>query len=717
MKKHYDDERNTLIDTRNHINRTYDTFLQKYQEACDHYYDVRLDADVQFAYQDFKNQYKDKFHRIEKLTKRPYEGRVDIAQKEEIKRCYIGLQPYYEDGIILDVNPTESKQIIYDWRSSEGDAWRNRETTLHGKQVLLNRIISIRDDDIDNVITQFDRYEEWNDETAVELDYQPEVKEVEEQSDQPHSHLIDFNKERKNILSTLSPEQNAMIDVTNANLLIQGVPGSGKTVVGGYRLSKILYDTIVNKNETFRGLFVTSNNELLKNNQPYFSEIDLRNVTFRTFDQIILTLGERLLEAKAIPEKLTRTEKVFSILNDMEFIHTIDELLSDVEQFDYFVTVFRSRYYLTAAETTYIRYLLSCYKSLKDNSSKKAEDSKTQLERILRLDEMDFRLLNREKETPTLSDVERLTDAIDKLYRSRRNPVNITFTTSHGVVFNRSDNALLKAIINRYDQGDKSFLLIVDYNKYLDLYRKMYAIKTRRYKSRILEEDVQTTNRQLTETGINHILLDEAQDYSLFEMAILKEYYPNAQWTITGDVNQSSGHKPSTDDWTDVIELFGCQFMNLNTCFRSSRRIVRLMNVYRVNQQYGEAVSPEGYQNEGEVVVCHAGNEMDRFKAMNLIQSFRPEDTCFLYLKNDDIDVLKQTDIFQNFQFMKAEDSKGMEFKNVVILDTGVLQGDTNNKYKYMLVSRALNNLVAIETASDLLTPTNAEETETEMIF
>jgi DNA helicase IV len=66
---------------------------------------------------------------------------------------------------------------------------------------------------------------------------------------------------------------------------------------------------------------------------------------------------------------------------------------------------------------------------------------------------------------------------------------------------------------------------------------------------------------------------------------------------------------------------------------------------------------------------------------------------------------------------MKAEDSKGMEFKNVVILDTGVLQGDTNNKYKYMLVSRALNNLVAIETASDLLTPTNAEETETEMIF
>jgi DNA helicase IV len=141
------------------------------------------------------------------------------------------------------------------------------------------------------------------------------------------------------------------------------------------------------------------------------------------------------------------------------------------------------------------------------------------------------------------------------------------------------------------------------------------------------------------------------------------------------------------------------------------------MNVYRVNQQYGEAVSPEGYQNEGEVVVCHAGNEMDRFKAMNLIQSFRPEDTCFLYLKNDDIDVLKQTDIFQNFQFMKAEDSKGMEFKNVVILDTGVLQGDTNNKYKYMLVSRALNNLVAIETASDLLTPTNAEETETEMIF
>lgn len=68
-----------------------------------------------------------------------------------------------------------------------------------------------------------------------------------------------------------------------------------------------------------------------------------------------------------------------------------------------------------------------------------------------------------------------------------------------------------------------------------------------------------------------HIVIDEAQDYSLFQMEALKDMTQNNSFTIVGDIGQGIYFYRGIDDWNKLVD----------TVFRGSSNYVKLTQSYR----------------------------------------------------------------------------------------------------------------------------------------
>lgn len=81
--------------------------------------------------------------------------------------------------------------------------------------------------------------------------------------------------------------------------------------------------------------------------------------------------------------------------------------------------------------------------------------------------------------------------------------------------------------------------------------------------------------------GVEHIIVDEAQDVTGLEWAILEALNEANQWTILGDLNQRrSDHTLSS--WAHIIDLAKpaseAQVQSLKRCYRSTQPILRYAN-------------------------------------------------------------------------------------------------------------------------------------------
>lgn len=78
--------------------------------------------------------------------------------------------------------------------------------------------------------------------------------------------------------------------------------------------------------------------------------------------------------------------------------------------------------------------------------------------------------------------------------------------------------------------------------------------------------------------SIKHILIDEAQDYSLFQFEFIKRLFPSARLTVLGDFNQAIyAHARETVDFHTLTRLYGpdeTDGITLTRSYRSTKEIV-----------------------------------------------------------------------------------------------------------------------------------------------
>ncbi|MGG6311287.1 RNA polymerase recycling motor HelD [Paenibacillus macerans] len=104
-------------------------------------------------------------------------------------------------------------------------------------------------------------------------------------------------------------------------------------------------------------------------------------------------------------------------------------------------------------------------------------------------------------------------------------------------------------------------------------------------------------------TSIRHVIIDEAQDYSPFQLFFLKRLFPRAKMTALGDLNQAIYAHASVLQQSSVLsDLYGAEeseLIILEQSYRSTRQIVEFT---REMIPGGEAIVPFNREGEKPVV-------------------------------------------------------------------------------------------------------------------
>lgn len=109
-------------------------------------------------------------------------------------------------------------------------------------------------------------------------------------------------------------------------------------------------------------------------------------------------------------------------------------------------------------------------------------------------------------------------------------------------------------------------------------------------------------------TSIRHVIIDEAQDYSPFQLYFLKRLFPRARMTALGDLNQAIYAHASVLQQSNVLaDLYGeseSEVIKLVQSYRSTREIVEFT---RAMVPGGEAIVPFNRPGEKPEVITASG--------------------------------------------------------------------------------------------------------------
>ena len=295
----------------------------------------------------------------------------------------------------------------------------------------------------------------------------------------------------KNIVSTIQREQNEIIrNSKDKYLIVQGIAGSGKTSVAMHRIAYLLY-----KDKT-----LTSKNVLIFSPTDVFSDY---------ISNVLPELGEENV--------LTST---FS-----EFAKTFLKCGKKIESYtDFLEKVYTSTY------SKEIEYKLSkeCYEELKEFIKHYYNDItfKNAIEsggRSVRPEELKELFTEKYKSFPVK---ERLSLMAEKVCYK----LNIPQKNKNKII-----NALKESCGLNLD-------VLAVYNMFLEsksmeLYSEKPSVINYEDRTGLLYTYFELEGYPY-DPHIKHVVIDEAQDYTLFQMEMFKKMFRNSSFTILGDENQ-----------------------------------------------------------------------------------------------------------------------------------------------------------------------------------
>ncbi|WP_281974821.1 RNA polymerase recycling motor HelD [Halobacillus litoralis] len=441
------------------------------------------------------------------------------------------------------------------------------------------------------------------------------------------------NKYMHSIVATIQREQNKIIrNVRGSLLIVQGAAGSGKTSAALQRIAYILYKY----RETLKAnqiiLFSPNNmfSSYVSHVLPELGEENMQQETFQ--DYLEYRLGksfnvedpydqlEYLLNAAADPLYKTRKASI-QLKASSSFFEAINRYRESLETSGMIFKgiKFRGHTLISSKQITEIFYskdtslrFLNRIEKLKEwlireiDKIEKTELSKswvqgeiellskeelqkvfTQLEKTEDFNEDSFnfyekqhkvlaRMIVRRKLKPLRKRVEALQFInIKRLYKQLFENSMSTKLWNEGEVPDRWGEVCVLTR-NMLEEGN---LFQEDATPYL-----------------LLKELIQGFQ---SNTAIKHVLVDEAQDYSVFQFEFLKRLFPAARMTVLGDFNQAIfAHADNFEDFHALTSLYGqseTESIVLDRSYRSTRQIIDF-----TRQLIPEGEQIKAFDREGE---------------------------------------------------------------------------------------------------------------------
>lgn len=586
-----------------------------------------------------------------KLGQSPYFGRIDfVGNDNERVPVYIGIYSF--------ADMEKRVNLIYDWRApissmfydfELGEAFYTTPSgTVQGK-IVLKRQYKIRDGRMEFMI-----------ENEVNIHDDVLQKELAKSSDD----------KMKNIVATIQRDQNAVIrNDTSRIMVIQGVAGSGKTSIALHRIAFLLY--------RFRDSIFAKDILIISPNKVFADYIS--NVLPELGEEHIPEMGMEELATDLLEKKYkfqTFFEQVSSLLDahDPAFIERIKfkssfEFLSKLNQYLLHVenNYFKSTDLKIGQTVVPAHFILQKFKGYHRMPMLKRFD----------LVVKDIQTFVREAKGQKLTgrDKARIWEAIPRMFRFNN-------------VFD-----LYKDFYRWIERPD---LFKTDHNmglEYADVFALIYF--------RLRLEGISTFDR------VKHLLIDEMQDYTPVQYAVLSRLFP-CRMTILGDISQTVN--PYSASSAETIERVfpSADIVKLNRSYRSTweitafaQRIVPNPSIIPM-ERHGQEPAVSRYNSKEEELdaikqmIIHfkgSGNRSLGIICKTLQQAEKAYDALKgegVYLLNDE-----STSFKEGVNISSAHLAKGLEFDEVIVpfATASNYKTDVDRSMLYIACTRTMHQL------------------------
>lgn len=659
---------------------------------------------------------------LEKLAEHPYFARIDFQEEGEPKpeTIYIGLASFAE---------TPDHFLIYDWRAPvanlyyDGGLGEVTYQTPVGEQratVTLKRQFNVEHGKITAV---FDTDEAVGDQmllTAL----------------QGHSGI-----KMKGIVTTIQHEQNRIIRNTTADLLfVQGAAGSGKTSAVLQRVAYLLY--------RYRGKITSKQIVLFSPNQlfndyvdrvlPEMGEHNMKQLTYyQALQRRVPHLQVETLQERFTAQDDSVTRRVNRLKESLQFMRALHEYATLLErggmQFtglclagkEIFSREIIAQIYYGFNENYHLRNRLIATKeellrrlqrkikrTAKTDAVQKAVQGLNQdaLNALYGDHPRDFADGDAEFKFLTEAYVTQQFAAVaDDIRNNRFIDATAQYVNFLGNVlrlvdlqeWHLSPTEWMQAGSRTIAAFQRQHIALADATPYLDL----YDLITGRHGMR----------------KMRHVLIDEIQDYTPYQLAYLKELYPRAKFTMLGDLNQSIlTHENSRTLLEQLRPLFDpkkTQVVQLTRSYRSTKQLTDFTRELLVDGEKIEAFDREG--PVPEMVVGQDRGTLVNQVAATLRQNHERQETTAVItrtLKEAQwlAAQLKQAGVATTV--IKTENqrlvagpiivpaylAKGLEFDAVIMWDASAANyhDEADRQLVYTICSRAMHRLMITVTGT-----------------
>lgn len=512
----------------------------------------------------------------------PYFGRLDFQEngKEEVMPIYIGKVGVSDKDTM--------KPIVIDWRApvasmfysfTGGDelAFYQSPDGLVEGDVYLKRNISIRKRELERVV---DTYVKGNEDVSHADDFL--------------LYRLGENKDNKlkDIVSTIQSEQNDIIRAErNLPLLIQGVAGSGKTTIALHRLAFLIYE-YREQLEAERMIVFAPNSLFLDYISSVLPELGVGNISQTTFPDWALRTLDDSVKLKQTEEKL---KEAFSINRDerkvmlgklkgtLEFKSFIEEQMVQIEKELVPTSNFEAWDKAVIPVEDIKKWMQVEYKHypLKKRRERLVGRMKRWIEiELKKYGEINEKKLLKKEATKRLNTYMKFWPKMSalSLYSSILKSKEILEVLPEELVKETEKN------------GRKKEVYVEDLPALIYIHHRITGIEIGQ--------------------KFHHVVIDEAQDFSPFQVYVLKEITLGNSFTILGDLSQAIYDYQGIEDWSAFKEVFQeTGYYELTRSYRSTKEIIEFANEIIKNAEIPVGLAMPVFRSGEEVKVIHTEDQ------------------------------------------------------------------------------------------------------------
>jgi DNA helicase-2/ATP-dependent DNA helicase PcrA len=542
-----------------------------------------------------QQSYQLKLYNLQSARNKPYFARVDFLEdgKTKVDRLYIGKMCLMRES--------DRELVIVDWRAPVANLYYEGRLGATGYQcpdghiqgeMLLKRQFSIEARELQAI---FDIDITTNDEFL-------------------QSYLgASADNRLKDIVSTIQAEQNQIIRADMAiPLIVQGVAGSGKTTIALHRIAFLIYNYQNFQPENFmiiapNRLFLNYISEVLPElgvelvKQTTFADLALELIGAKlkvrgTYDKLIAFVNSAPDQARQNTNRLVREAAAFK--SSLLFREVIESYATRLEQAILPKEAFGvGKWVVFGAEEIRELYgrdyrhwpFYQRIEQLKKHFRKRLKEQKDlRIEKLQTRCNLEIARVKMTKpDTParqrwiirTIETKDRLVGELQKFasqgvkeYFGRQKQVKVL--QYYKELF--ADTGLFRELV-----GDKIPAEVAEYLRVTTLnnletgwveYEDLAALIYLQYFCYGWGERFK----------VKHMVIDEAQDFSVFQFYVLKNIVKDSTFTILGDLNQGIHDYRGIKDWQLLREqVFGvgqCELLTLEQSYRTTVEIVTEAN-------------------------------------------------------------------------------------------------------------------------------------------